>query len=310
MGIEPTLVAWEATVLPLNYTRPWRDYAGRRGRVQPSRMNPYRNELEVALDALAATRAVILAGYRRVAVETKHDGTDVTAADRDAETALRAVLARHFPGDHVFGEEHGGSAEAARSGRCWICDPIDGTTWFTLGLPWFSTLIALCVDGEPVLGVADFPALDETWYAAPGAGAWVRRARDTATPVRVAAPAALASAFGSASGIHDSDWAPRGGAAAFDLGAVARASRRFRFCGDAMQHLLVASGKLDYAIDQRMAPWDSAALVPIIQEAGGVVATMDGERSAVTFGGSLVSASHPDLLESVVQAAAWRGVSS
>jgi histidinol-phosphatase len=128
--------------------------------------------------------------------------------------------------------------------------------------------------------------------------------------VRVAAPAALAAAFGSASGIHDSDWAPRGAASAFDLGAVARASRRFRFCGDAMQHLLVASGKLDYAIDQRMAPWDSAALVPILREAGGVVATLDGGRNAVTFSGSLVSASHAGLLESVVQAAAWRGASA
>jgi histidinol-phosphatase len=269
-------------------------------------MHPYRNELEVALGALTATRAVILTGYRHVTVETKHDGTDVTAADRDAETALRAVLTERFPDDPILGEEHGGSADAARHGRCWVCDPIDGTTWFTLGLPWFSTLIALCVDGEPVVGVADFPALDETWYAARDAGAWVRRSGDAATRVRVAAPAQLAGAFGSASGVHDSDWAPRGGASAFDLGAVARASRRFRFCGDAMQHLLVASGKLDYAIDQRMAPWDSAALVPIIHEAGGVVATLGGARSAVSFGGSLVSASHPDLLESVVQTAAWR----
>jgi histidinol-phosphatase len=271
-------------------------------------MDSYRNELEVALNALAATRAVILAGYRRVAVETKHDGTDVTAADRDAETALRAVLAEHFPADRILGEEHGGSTDGARQGRCWICDPIDGTTWFTLGLPWFSTLIALCVDGEPVLGVADFPALDETWHATRGHGAWVRRGVEPATRVRIAAPAALDAAFGSASGIHDSDWAPRGAASAFDLGAVARASRRFRFCGDAMQHLLVASGKLDYAIDQRMAPWDSAALMPIVTEAGGVVATLGGGRNAVAFGGSLVSASHPGLLESVVAAAGWRGV--
>lgn len=270
-------------------------------------MSDYGQELDTALAALPATRAVILDGWRRVAVETKADGSEVTAADREAESLLRARIATAFPADPVLGEEYGGAVDPARAGRCWIIDPIDGTAWYALGLPGFATLIALVVDGEAVLGVADFPALDETWYARRGAGAWVRRGRAPAAAVRVAAAVPLSAAYGSASGIHDSAWAPRGAPARFDLGALARACRRFRFCGDAMQHLLVASGRIDCAVDPRMAPWDSAALLPIVTEAGGVCATLDGSRARVAFGGSLASASDPALLDAVVATAAWRG---
>jgi histidinol-phosphatase len=140
------------------------------------------------------------------------------------------------------------------------------------------------------------PALDQTWLGVRGHGAWLRERGGERQRLAVRAPCALDAAFGSASGIHDTDWAPRGGPAQIDLGALTRASRRFRFCGDALQHMLVARGTLDVALDQRMAPWDSAALVPVIEAAGGAVCALDGSRAGVVFAGSLLSASHPSLL--------------
>ena len=263
-------------------------------------MDSLEAERQFLLDLRAATRAIALGSYRRAQVERKADGTDVTAADRAAEQCIRERLARRFPADAVLGEEFGASGDP-RDGRCWILDPIDGTTWFALGTPLFATLVALCVDGEPVLGLADFPALGESYLGVRGGGAWWLV--DGAEPerVRVAAPKPLGEAFGSASGIHDTPWTPRGQAAAYDLGALSSACRRFRFCGDALQHMLVARGGIDLAVDARMAPWDSAALVPIVEEAGGVVADARGGREGVVFAGSLLAASHRGLIEAAVE---------
>jgi histidinol-phosphatase len=259
-------------------------------------MHDLERERLFLLDLRSTTRPIVLGHYRNVAIETKHDGTDVTAADRLTEQAIRERLADAFPGDAVLGEELGGASEP-RSGRCWVLDPIDGTTWYTLGVPFFSTLIALLEDGEPVLGMADLPALDETYLGVRGGGAWFQAGAGNAQRLHVRAPLPLGEAFGSASGIHDTTLAPAGERIAIDLAALTRDCRRFRFCGDALQHMLVARGALDLALDQRMSPWDSAALVPIVEEAGGAVCDLGGRRRDVVFGGSLLSASHPGLLE-------------
>jgi histidinol-phosphatase len=259
-------------------------------------MTPYQSEREFALALRRETRSIIMDGYRRVDVDLKADGTDVTEADRATERLIRARLRTAFPADGVLAEEYGGDADDARQGRCWVVDPIDGTTWFALGVPLFATLVALLEDGEPVLGLADFPALGESYFATRGSGAWWLPDGRAPERVRVRAPCALGAAFGSASGIHETDWAPGGAASAIDLAGLTTSCRRFRFCADALQHVLVARGQLDLALDQRMAPWDSAALVPIIEEAGGAVASIEGRRDGVVFSGSLLSGSHRDLL--------------
>ncbi|MEJ2679776.1 MAG: inositol monophosphatase family protein, partial [Gemmatimonadota bacterium] len=104
-----------------------------------------------------------------VKVERKADGTPVTVADRESERQVREAVAARFPGDAVVGEEFGGDATG---GRRWIVDPIDGTKSFIHGVPLYGVLLALEADGEAVLGVLHFPALDETVSAARGLGCW------------------------------------------------------------------------------------------------------------------------------------------
>ena len=126
--------------------------------------------LEVASRACDRARAEILPRFRNVAVETKSDGSPVTEADRAAELAIRAVLEEAFPEDAILGEEFGGSQKLAR--RRWIIDPIDGTIAFARGIPLFTTLIALLVDDEPVLGMIDLPAVNDRISGVRGSGVW------------------------------------------------------------------------------------------------------------------------------------------
>ena len=130
--------------------------------------------LDFALELARLAEAEILPRFRRVSFSLKADGSEVTEADREAERAMRAAIAARFPDHAVLGEELGASG-AADARRRWVLDPVDGTVWFTLGVPTFGTLIGLLEDGEPVVGVVHFPALGETVFAARGGGCWLRR---------------------------------------------------------------------------------------------------------------------------------------
>src|SRR3712207_5925290 len=114
---------------------------------------------------------VALDRYRAVdlRVETKPDSTPVTDADQAIEQALRAALRESRPADAILGEEYGGDRAG---GRQWILDPIDGTANFLRGVPVWGTLIALAVDGRPVVGAVGAPALGRQWWGAEGEGAW------------------------------------------------------------------------------------------------------------------------------------------
>jgi len=253
--------------------------------------------LEQALALLPVARAEILPRFRHTAIETKADGTPVTAADREAERAMRAVLRAALPDHKVTGEEFGtdGPADARLE---WLLDPVDGTAWFTLGIPVFGTLIALLEDGEPVLGVIDLPGMDETTFAARGLGCWHRVGRDAPVRVSVAPVQTLPEAYVSCSGTHGSDLtdatSPR------RLTRVLRDAGQFRFVADCLQHAMVCRGTLHGAIDTIMAPWDSAAIIPCVLEAGGVAAGLDGSRSRVAHAGSLVTASSEALLQAIL----------
>ncbi len=239
---------------------------------------------------------LILSHYRSVAVELKPDGSEVTAADREAEEFIRKQLESYTPQAAILGEEYGGEAKP-QPGDHWIVDPLDGTTPFALGLPLFGTLIALLRDGEPVLGVIHMPAMDETVYAWAGGGCWFVVGNDEPQRVRTESVGGLEEAFISAAGVHASELEPIAEHASYRLAPLIEATRKFRVVGDCVQHALVCRGRLHLAIDSIMAPWDSAALIPCVREAGGAVSDLQGQSQDLTFAGSLVSASDQGVLD-------------
>jgi histidinol-phosphatase len=205
-------------------------------------------------------------------VDVKPDLSPVTDADRAVERALRERISAERPGEAVLGEEEGGDTD--RPAR-WILDPIDGTKNFSRGIPIWATLIALERDGEVALGVASAPALGRRWWAERGAGAFA-----DGQAIHVSRIQRMEDAVFSFT--RTNVIAARGG----ELELVRRAWHARTF-SDCWQHLLVAEGSVDAAIDPMLHPWDIAALQVIVEEAGGRATDFAGARSL--DGGSLVS---------------------
>lgn len=261
--------------------------------------SPADPKLAFALELARAAEEAILPLFRRTEARLKADGTEVTEADRAAEAAMRSLIEQRFPGDAILGEEYGESG-AWEAGRCWVLDPIDGTASFTLGLPLFGTLVALVEEGEPVVGVIHLPAMAETLYAARGAGCWFRHGGAEPLRVHVAEPVPLAQAVVSATAAHSSDIQALAGQTPYRLSELIRRARKFRFVADCVQHALVCRGKLHAAVDTIMSPWDIAALVPCVEEAGGKLTTLGGERRNLLRGGNLLSSCGSPLHEEVL----------
>lgn len=250
--------------------------------------------LDFALRLADAAEAEIMPVFRNSTVSFKSDGTEVTEADKRAEEVMREIIGRNFPKHQVLGEEFGGSQNPTTD-ALWVLDPIDGTTSFALGLPIFGTLIAYLENGEPQVGVIHFPAMGETLYAAKGTGCWFRLRDGSPQQVRTAATVALSAALVSSGGTRPSDIDPAADGRCFKLSAVIPRARKFRFISDCVQHALVAQGRIDSAIDPEMNPWDIAALIPCIEEAGGVISDLEGNRDQLTWKTSLLSSATPAL---------------
>lgn len=233
--------------------------------------------LEAAMDLARLTGDIALSHYRsNLVVETKADGSPVTAADRAAESAARAWVNRLFPADGILGEEFG--EERPDAARRWVIDPIDGTKSFVRGVPLWGSLVALC-EGERVLaGSAYFPAVSEMLGAAPGEGCWWNGS---------SCHVSLLSAVDGAMVMSTDDRfldIPRRRDGWERVSMAARVSRTW---GDCFGYLLVATGRAEGMFDPILSPWDAAALMPIIEEAGGVFSDWEGRRTA--FGGSAIA---------------------
>ena len=220
------------------------------------------NELQLALRIADAADTVSLAGFnsRSFSVMRKADKSEVTEIDRATETAITNILRAERPEHSVYGEEHGiiGPSDAKFQ---WVIDPIDGTSNFVRGVPVWASLIALVCDDIPVLGVVSAPALQMRWWAHLGGGAFYN-----SQPIRVSNIETLAQASLSITATRS--WDKTGATAS--LAKLQNDVSRVRGYGDFWQHMLVAQGVVDIAIDNiGLAPYDIAALVPIIQEAGG-----------------------------------------
>ena len=240
-----------------------------------------KNELlDFAVELARAAGDITLKYFRkRPETTTKSDGSYVTIADREAEAYLRRQIAERYPDDGILGEEEGESQ--GRSGRRWIVDPIDGTFAFVHGVPFYGVMIGLEIDGELSVGVVNIPALGEIVSAAKGGGCFLN-----GEPTRVSNTARLEDALLLCTDF--SSCARYGfGRAAELMQARAKTSRTW---GDCYGYVLVATGRADVMLDPVMNLWDCAALLPIMEEAGGTftdwrgVRTADGNNSIATNG--------------------------
>ncbi len=216
----------------------------------------------------------------------KPDLTPVTEADERIEQDLRDLIARRFPGDAVLGEE-GGLRAGSGGPRTWVIDPIDGTKNFAARIQIWATLVALCVDGSPVLGVASAPALGERYEASVGGGA-----RLNGTPIHVSDVADVADALICSTGMHSLIGTPWASPFLSLAGDVYR-SRGF---GDFWGHMLVARGSAEAMVEPQLRTWDWAAVKVIVEEAGGRISQIDG--SPLTDHGSVLTTNgllHDDL---------------
>ena len=203
-------------------------------------------------------------------VSMKPDMTHVTDADNAVEEAIRESIAATRPGDSIYGEEFGTIGDSSRQ---WIIDPIDGTANFVRGVPVWTTLIALAVDGVPVLGVVSAPALGRRWWGAVGLGAHTQDIDGSERSIRVSEVSDLADASASLSGLDRFEKEGR----LDNYLAFARSVWRTRDYSDAWPYMMVAEGIVDIAGEYDLQPYDMAALFPIVSEAGGMLTAMDGE---------------------------------
>jgi len=250
-------------------------------------------ELSLALRVADAADAVSLAGFtsRGFSVMRKADKSEVTEIDRATETAITNILRAERPEHSVYGEEHGivGLSDARFQ---WVIDPIDGTSNFVRGVPVWASLIALVHDNVPVLGVVSAPAMNMRWWAHASGDAFFNGAKISVSDVGELRRASLSITVNKY--WHDVD--PDG-----MLEKLQRSVSRVRGYGDFWQHMLVAQGAVDIAIDSiGLAPYDIAALVPIVQQAGGMCTDRLGEinwraNSLVTSNSLLHAATLADL---------------
>ena len=238
---------------------------------------PYADDLALArrLADVADDVSLPRFGALDLRVDTKPDLTPVSDADRAVEAALREVLAIERPDDAILGEEYGESAssELTAGGRRWVIDPIDATKNFIRGVPVWATLIALLDDDDAVVGVVSAPALGHRWWAAKGCGSWTSRFGGEPQRNRVSAVDRVADASISYSELQE--WTTR--RSAFE--ALLDDAWRARAYGDFWSHVLVAQGSVDVSAEPELSLWDVAALVPIVEEAGGVATGVDGGKS-------------------------------
>lgn len=246
--------------------------------------------------AADAAGAIIRPQFRaRLAVETKGDDSPVTIADRSAEQALRDLILARFPDHGVMGEEHGWVNPDAE--YLWVLDPIDGTRAFVTGRPLFGTLIGVLHRGVPLLGIIDQPVTGERWIGLAGAPTRFRGPFGGAVGCRPCPSLADAELSCTSPDIFTPETAPR-------FARLKAAAKRVTWGGDCYAYGLLALGLLDVVVDDTMKPWDWAALVPVVEGAGGRVTDWSGRALGLGAAGDVLAVGDPALLPAAVAALA------
>ncbi len=250
--------------------------------------------MSAALQAADRAGEVIRPYFRAENIDTerKEDASPVTIADRGAEQAMRAILRQNFPAHGILGEEYG--LENPGASHCWVLDPIDGTRAFITGRPVFGTLISLLRDGEPVLGIIDQPITRERWLGVLGeptifTGPFGGTPRTRAC--KTLADAELSCTSPSMLGVHEPAWKN-----------LASAVARVSWGGDCYAYGLLALGQIDIISECDLKIWDWAALLPVVEGAGGRLTGWHGEKlDATKSDGRVVAVGNPALLAPAVE---------
>jgi len=238
-------------------------------------------------DRLAEAAGAVSRRYFRqhLAVDDKADTSPVTIADREAEAAMRALIAEHYPAHGILGEEHG--ADRTDAEFVWVLDPIDGTKSFISGVPLFGTLIALLHEGRPVLGIIDQPISRERWRGLTGQPTTFNGA-----PIRARSCNALSAATLFA-GSPDQYRGANSEAVARLIGSV----KLTRYNGDCYAYGLIASGFIDCVVEAGLKPYDFCAILPVIEGAGGVMTDWQGKALGLASDGRVIAAGDRTLHE-------------
>lgn len=225
----------------------------------------------------------------RFEMEAKADASPVTQADRAAEAAIRAVLTQERPADGIIGEEYGSEREDAA--RLWVIDPIDGTRSFIAGRPIFGTLIALIEEGQPVLGLIDQPIIGDRWLGVAG------------RPTLFNGAAARTRTCGALARAHLATTGPAYFSAEERLRfeAVSAAARDTLWGGDCYNYALLASGHLDLVVEAGLKLHDFAALVPVVEGAGGRMRDWEGRPLTGASDGRVVAVGDAAILGEVLE---------
>ncbi|HWL06984.1 MAG TPA: inositol monophosphatase family protein [Planctomicrobium sp.] len=232
--------------------------------------------LAFALSASRQAEDLVMSFYGDAAlsVELKSDQTPVTAADRGAEELLRKRILERFPEDAILGEEFGETS--GTSGFRWILDPVDGTKSFVHQVPLFGMLIGLQHQGANVAGICRLPAIREVVYASRGKGAWWQQGDSAPVRAKVSGKTELKDSLFCYTAVDGFQQIGRTDV----LETLSRQCGLSRGWGDCYGHMLVATGRADLMIDPLLAEWDACALIPIVEEAGGVFIDWTGVSTA------------------------------
>lgn len=222
-------------------------------------------------------------------IEHKDDDSPVTIADKNAEKAIRAIIEESFPEHGIIGEEFGSKNEDAD--YVWVIDPIDGTQSFVTGVPLYCTLIALLHKGTPILGLIDQPNLKERWM-----GRKDRKTTLNGTPVSCRSCASLPDATLMATALDMFNAKERVG---FDR--LQEATARARFSADAYGYALLATGCVDIVCESSMKFHDFAALIPIIDGAGGKITDWAGNTLTQSSAGRILACGDKELHTEVIK---------
>ncbi|WP_434361842.1 histidinol-phosphatase [Parasalinivibrio latis] len=240
--------------------------------------------LATAQTALEASKKIISQYFRNgVTVEDKNDASPVTIADRNAELAIRQVIESNHPSHAILGEEHGYSR--APSDFQWVIDPIDGTKSFISGMPTFGTLIALMESSAPKMGVIDMPMLNERWVGIKGGGA-----KKNGEACKVSMKENLDDAI-----LYCTEPNMFSGQQKARFAELENEVKLRRFGGDCYCYGLLASGYIDLVVEGSLQYYDVMALVPVVEEAGGIITDWEGNSLKEGWNGLVVAAATKSL---------------